>query len=271
MNKECLRCGNRWVSNLERPKYCPHCKSPVWDRAKVSGSEASKAHSLVAAAIRNGVLVPQPCRICGKKAIAHHEDYSKPLEVDWLCHKHHRERHAELGGALMDGGLSLRLPDELHVRLKSEAALRGVTLREFCEEILKAGLLRVSMGVSSAAGNDGKGASIGRGHEASRVVRNAKGTRSENQGSRPDRSAPRIDRVPDVSGNGPDTASNPPAIQEPLEDDLEPNAEAIDDPEPDESWTDSDWTCPKCGSHKMKIDGGKTVCAGCGRKVTPSN
>lgn len=47
--------------------------------------------------------------------------------------------------------------------------------------------------------------------------------------------------------------------------------EAIDDPEPDESWTDSDWTCPKCSGHKMKIDGGKTVCAGCGRKVTPSN
>ena len=38
----------------------------------------------------------KPCEVCGKKAHAHHEDYSKPLEVTWLCHKHHRERHIQL-------------------------------------------------------------------------------------------------------------------------------------------------------------------------------
>jgi len=41
-------------------------------------------------------LVPQPCRICKDDAEAHHEDYSKPLEVDWLCSKHHIQRHIEL-------------------------------------------------------------------------------------------------------------------------------------------------------------------------------
>jgi len=28
---KCLRCSNEWESRMkERPKYCPHCKSPYW-------------------------------------------------------------------------------------------------------------------------------------------------------------------------------------------------------------------------------------------------
>lgn len=45
-------------------------------------------------AIRDGRLFRQPCGTCGNKKVeAHHEDYSKPLEVVWLCKKHHLERH----------------------------------------------------------------------------------------------------------------------------------------------------------------------------------
>lgn len=39
------------------------------------------------------VLAKQLCEKCGVKAEAHHEDYSKPLEVRWLCKKHHAEAH----------------------------------------------------------------------------------------------------------------------------------------------------------------------------------
>jgi hypothetical protein len=50
-------------------------------------------------AIKKGLLVKQPCRICGKlKAEAHHEDYHSPLIVDWLCFKCHRELHQEREG-----------------------------------------------------------------------------------------------------------------------------------------------------------------------------
>lgn len=42
-------------------------------------------------------LKPQPCEICGAhKTEAHHEDYSKPLSVRWLCFRHHREAHGQL-------------------------------------------------------------------------------------------------------------------------------------------------------------------------------
>jgi ribosomal protein S27AE len=33
------------------------------------------------------------CSKCGAKAQAHHDDYKKPLDVRWLCPKHHGEHH----------------------------------------------------------------------------------------------------------------------------------------------------------------------------------
>lgn len=42
-----------------------------------------------------GKIIRQPCEVCGtnKKVEGHHEDYSKPLVVKWLCQKHHNEEH----------------------------------------------------------------------------------------------------------------------------------------------------------------------------------
>ena len=54
-------------------------------------------HSVVQKAILSGRLVREPCSRCGApKAQAHHEDYSKPLDVAWLCRKCHKQRHREL-------------------------------------------------------------------------------------------------------------------------------------------------------------------------------
>jgi len=52
------------------------------------------ARNAVSNAIRNNKLKKQPCEVCGElKVQAHHEDYSKPLEVNWLCKDHHSELH----------------------------------------------------------------------------------------------------------------------------------------------------------------------------------
>jgi hypothetical protein len=40
------------------------------------------------------VLSRNPCSICGaERAEAHHPDYSKPLDVIWLCKTHHAQAH----------------------------------------------------------------------------------------------------------------------------------------------------------------------------------
>lgn len=60
----------------------------------------NKAHavSVVHWAVVRGELIRQSCERCGvvETVQAHHEDYSKPLEVIWLCKIHHMIRHREL-------------------------------------------------------------------------------------------------------------------------------------------------------------------------------
>jgi len=52
------------------------------------------AHILVGNSIRDKKLMRMPCEICGEiKSEAHHDDYSKPLSVRWLCKHHHTEHH----------------------------------------------------------------------------------------------------------------------------------------------------------------------------------
>jgi len=57
-------------------------------------------------AIRDKVLVRQPCEVCGRDGDevmcngqrrplvqGHHDDYNFPLQVRWLCNSHHHEWH----------------------------------------------------------------------------------------------------------------------------------------------------------------------------------
>ena len=53
-----------------------------------------RAHNLVEHALRDGRLIRNPCEVCGDQATqAHHDDYSRPLDVRWLCTTHHAEWH----------------------------------------------------------------------------------------------------------------------------------------------------------------------------------
>lgn len=58
----------------------------------------ANARTKVLQAIAAGKLVRQPCEVCGAQVVeAHHADYSKPLDVMWLCARHHAEWHATAG------------------------------------------------------------------------------------------------------------------------------------------------------------------------------
>jgi hypothetical protein len=56
--------------------------------------EAIKCYTIYWCALRQGRLVKGTCEVCGSaKVDGHHRDLDKPLEVVWLCRKHHRLEH----------------------------------------------------------------------------------------------------------------------------------------------------------------------------------
>jgi ribosomal protein S27AE len=67
-----------------------------WRRAR---REAMRAHRRLDYALRTGKITrPKKCDRCGKRCIpdGHHEDYSRPLDVRWLCKRcHAQERKTE--------------------------------------------------------------------------------------------------------------------------------------------------------------------------------
>jgi hypothetical protein len=63
-----------------------------WRKANPVGY---KAQTAISNAVRDGRLIKQPCEFCGRADVhAHHKDYSKPLDVVWLCPKCHHRLHA---------------------------------------------------------------------------------------------------------------------------------------------------------------------------------
>ena len=72
---------------------------PGWSATKrrterVRHPDKYRARNTMSNAIRDGKLMRQACEECGDpRTHGHHHDYSKPLDVQWLCPKHHGEEH----------------------------------------------------------------------------------------------------------------------------------------------------------------------------------
>lgn len=63
-------------------------------RWQVLHAKRRRAINMVNNAVRDGRLMRLPCFVCGIKAQAHHPDYDRPLDVMWLCPRHHKDAHA---------------------------------------------------------------------------------------------------------------------------------------------------------------------------------
>jgi hypothetical protein len=75
----------------ENSKRRWHAQARWHDQNPIAGW----AHSATRSAIRKGLIARQPCGVCGAEpADAHHADHRRPLDVQWLCRRHHRQHHA---------------------------------------------------------------------------------------------------------------------------------------------------------------------------------
>lgn len=109
MTKHCAECG-RFFRCEGRGLYCDQCRSGRESRLAAASArrrnrlhpEVSRAGSLVAHAIATGRLQrPDQCSECdavterNHPINGHHDDYTKPLEVRWLCPQCHTGLHAQ--------------------------------------------------------------------------------------------------------------------------------------------------------------------------------
>lgn len=82
--------------------YCKSCHAEHMRKSRPLHSDldpVAKAKANVRAYtkeyVKRGKIKKTPCVVCGdEKSEAHHTDYTKPLDVTWLCRKHHLELHA---------------------------------------------------------------------------------------------------------------------------------------------------------------------------------
>jgi hypothetical protein len=95
----CKRCNNvrvnQWEKNhRDRVNAWSGARQMKYNRAN---PEKIRAHKYVQRAIKTGMLIrPNICEMCGKtarKLHAHHDDYTQPLQVDWLCSMCHAGLH----------------------------------------------------------------------------------------------------------------------------------------------------------------------------------
>jgi len=106
---KCKECAKRMVSanyGAKRAQYSAYERERAQQSERRQAArqqtklyrerhpERARAHRMVAYYKHTGALVPRPCDGCGAVdgLQAHHHDYTRPLDVTWLCFKCHRER-----------------------------------------------------------------------------------------------------------------------------------------------------------------------------------
>ncbi len=109
----CRECDNKrrqkFYAEVESKKITKETRSLInhkryvdninWYKTRKSESIKTKARAIANRAIKNGLIkLKYFCEECGeinKRIEKHHNDYSKPLEVIFLCSKCHHKRHVK--------------------------------------------------------------------------------------------------------------------------------------------------------------------------------
>ncbi len=71
---------------------------PYLRKYRAENPEKYAAHIILNNQIRNGGIKKEPCEKCNstKNVHGHHKDYSKPLDVNWLCCACHNGEHHKI-------------------------------------------------------------------------------------------------------------------------------------------------------------------------------
>lgn len=98
----CSKCKKKLdESRVGKQRYCKKCHAanmranrPKHSELPEEARKKANCRAYTHEYVRRGKILVMPCWICGSEAEVHHPDYNNPLEVVWLCRKHHLELHA---------------------------------------------------------------------------------------------------------------------------------------------------------------------------------
>lgn len=104
MCKDCYIKRQTEYNNNKRENRLEYMREYMKSNAGRKSLKESKAklkrewiYCEVYRAVRDGKLSRGTCEVCGSSEVqAHHDDYTQPLNVRWLCRIHHSELHAKL-------------------------------------------------------------------------------------------------------------------------------------------------------------------------------
>ena len=93
----CKNCNSISITYSQRAEYLKKYSKDY--RKNPENQNKIKARQIIIQAIRHQTITrPTKCSQCSSNANieAHHEDYSKPLEIIWLCKKCHYQADIKL-------------------------------------------------------------------------------------------------------------------------------------------------------------------------------
>jgi hypothetical protein len=134
--RSCSARANALIANALHPKdgannpnfkwWASRNKRAYVDRFRAKYPEKARAHDAVKNAVKaHRLLKPTVCGRCGRRPAeplhAHHADYSKPLDVTFVCRPCHRELDAESQARSAGGGVMLPAVQQIQRLLKELA------------------------------------------------------------------------------------------------------------------------------------------------------
>lgn len=97
----CSKCNNTLEPTRLKQRYCLSCHNEYMRTTRPKHSELTveqrmkaNCRSYLNTYLKRGKIVKQPCELCNSNIVeAHHDDYTKPLQVKWYCREHHMSKH----------------------------------------------------------------------------------------------------------------------------------------------------------------------------------
>lgn len=93
----CRKCNTERLRKYRKTKIGIENTRKAVKKSTLKHAVKQNARITLSYYVKIGRVIKLPCEICGEiKVDGHHDDYGKPLEVKWLCRKHHADLHKEL-------------------------------------------------------------------------------------------------------------------------------------------------------------------------------